>query len=116
ATLQQRLRQLCVRQFRITADVVHPRRLPLLQDHLDPPAMIIDMNPAADVPTVSVQRNLQPVQQVGYEQRNDLLWELKRTVVAAGPRNTDMQSVSSKVRSRQEVPAGFRRSIRRNRI
>jgi hypothetical protein len=48
----------------------------LLQAQLDAGAVVGDVQPVADVAAVAVERDLLAVEQVGDEQRDDLLREL----------------------------------------
>ena len=58
------------------ADVVDLADRALAQHQVDAGAVVLDVAPVADVQAVAVERDLLAVEQVGDEQRDDLLGEL----------------------------------------
>ncbi len=74
--------------------------------------MVGHVDPVADVAAVAVERHLQPVQQVGHEQRDDLLRELVRPVVVAAPGDAHVQPVGPGVGPGHQVAAGLGRRVR----
>jgi hypothetical protein len=112
-TLQQRLRQFDIRELPITINVINLAALAFLYDELNPLAVIINMYPAANILAVPIQRDLQSVQQISHEQRDDFLRKLIRAVIIAAPRDADIKPVGSGKRPRHQITTGFRRGIRR---
>src|SRR5215469_576770 len=64
AAFEQRPGQLDIGQFRVPVDVIHAPWLSALEHQLDPTAVVIDMDPAADILSVPIQRDLEPVEKV----------------------------------------------------
>ncbi|CAM5672904.1 hypothetical protein SALBM311S_05770 [Streptomyces alboniger] len=58
------------------------------------------MQPVADIAALPVQRDVPPVEEVGHEQRDDLLGELVRPVVVGAPGDAHVQTVGAVVRQR----------------
>ena len=77
--------------------------------------VILDVDPVAHVQTVAVQRHLLAVEQVGREQRDDLLGELVGAVVVRAAGHDDGQAVGREVRQRNQVGAGLGGRVRRTR-
>ena len=81
-----------------------PRRpAPFSSTELDAPAVVVDVQPVADVPAVAVERHLLAVDQVGDEQRDDLLRVLVRAVVVGAAGDPDVQSVGAVVGPAEQV-------------
>src|SRR5262249_24877098 len=70
--VEQQLGELLVRQLLTAADVVDLARQTLLDDQLNPSAVIGDEQPVPYVESFAVKRHFLTVEQVGDEQRNDL--------------------------------------------
>ena len=70
------MRQVDIRRLLTAADVVGLARLTLVDEQVDRPAVVVDVQPIADVEAVAVQRQRLPIDRIGDEQRNDLLGEL----------------------------------------
>ena len=84
--LEDPLGELAIGELDAPADVVRRSRLPALHHDLDPADVVVDMQPVADIKTVAVERHLEAVDQVGDEERDDLLRELMRPVVVGAAR------------------------------
>jgi hypothetical protein len=64
---------------------------------LDASAVIVEVNPAADIAPVAVERDGAAVEQVGGEQRDDLLGLLAGAVVVAAAGDGDVDPVGAGV-------------------
>ena len=80
---------------------------PPLQHELDAPAVVVDVQPVADVAPVAVERHLAAVEQVGDEQRDDLLRELVGAVVVAAAGDRDVEAVGAVVGAGDQVAPAF---------
>lgn len=112
AAVKQGLRELDVGQLHVTADVVDAPALASLESKLDAAAVVVHVDPAADVPAIAVERDRQPVEEVSGKERDDLLGELVGTVVVGAPRDEDIEPVGPEVGAGHEVPAGLGRRVR----
>jgi hypothetical protein len=73
------------------------------QHQVDPAAVVVDVQPVADVQPLAVERHLQAVHQVRDEQRDDLLGELVGPVVVRAAGDADLHAEGAGVRARQQV-------------
>src|SRR5438132_730134 len=71
--LEDELDHLDVLVLVAAADVVGLAGLPLAQHELDPGAMVLDVEPVADLPAVAVDRERLAVERVRHEERDQLL-------------------------------------------
>ena len=94
-------------------DVVDLADLTLLEHQVRGPVVILDMDPVANVATVAHQRHGLAVEQVGREQRDQLLGELVRAVVVRAAGHDDRQAVRRVVAQRDQVAARLGRRVRR---
>jgi len=67
--------------------------------------VVVDEQPVADVGAGAVERDRLAVEQVGDEQRDDLLGEVVGPVVVAAPGDRDVQAVGLRVRPGEQVTA-----------
>ncbi len=114
--VEQPVGQLAVRQLDAAADVVDLAVAAPLRDQLDPAAVVVDVQPVADVDPVAVQRHPPAVEQVRHEERDDLLRELVRPVVVRAARDAHRQAVGAVVGPGQQVRRRLRRRVRRVRL
>src|SRR5262249_20090730 len=116
AVFEQGLGQLGVGKLDVGTNVIDAPPPALLQDQLDSTAVVINMHPAADVRSIPVQRDLQPVEQVGDEQRNDLHRILVRAISVAAPGDGYVQPVRAGIGTCYQVATCLRRGIRGTRV
>ncbi len=116
AALEQRGGQRQVGQLDVAVDVIRLPGAAALQHQLDTAAVVIHVDPAADVAAVAVQRDRPPVEQVGREQRDDLLRVLVRAVVVAAAGDPHVQPVGAGVGPGHQVAAGLGRRVWRVRL
>ena len=100
----------------VAADVVDLADASLLQDEVDGTAVVLDIEPVADVLAVAVDRQLLVGQRVDDHQRDELLREVIRTVVVRAARDRRRDLVGAVIRHDQEVRTGFRSRIRARRL
>ena len=81
-----------------------------------PRAVVVDVQPVADVEPVAVQRHRPAVEQVGDEQRDDLLRELVRPVVVGAAGDAHVEAVGAGVGQGEQVAARLARRVRRVRL
>ena len=81
--LEQPVGELAVGDLVAGADVVDLADRALLEHEVRGAVVVLDVDPVADVAAVAVERHLLAVEQVGGEQRDDLLGELVRPEVVA---------------------------------
>ena len=100
----------------VAADVVDLADAALLQDQVDGMAVVLDVEPVADVLAVAVDRQLLVGQRVDDHQRDELLREVIRAVVVRAARDRRRNLVGAMIRHDQEVRTGFRSRIRARRL
>ena len=100
----------------VAADVVDLADAALLQDEVDGAAVILDIEPVADVLAVAVDRQLLIGQRVDDHQRDELLRKMIRAVVIRAARDCRRDLVGAVIRHDQEVRTGFRSRIRARRL
>lgn len=100
----------------VTANVVDLANAALLQDQVDGMAVILDVEPVANILAVAVDRQLLIGQRVDDHQRDELLREVIRTVVVRAARDRRRDLVGAVIRHDQEVRTGFRSRIRARRL
>ena len=93
------------------ADVVDLAGLALVDQQVDAAAVVLDVQPVALVLAVAVERHRDVVDQVGDEERDDLLGKLVRTVVVRRARHHDRHLVSRPVAVGEAVRARLARRI-----
>src|SRR3954468_6060629 len=113
ARLEQPLGQLAVGELDAAADVVDLAGAAALEHELDATAVVVDVQPVAHVEPVAVERHLLVVDEVGDEQRDDLLRVLVRPVVVGASRGRDVELVRHEVSAREQVASRLRRGVRR---
>src|SRR5699024_776405 len=82
-------------------------------DQFDASAVIVDVQPVTDVHAIAVQRHGTAVEQVGDEQRDDLLRKLVRPVVVGASGDRHRNTVGAVVGQRDQVTAGLAGAIGR---
>lgn len=100
----------------VAADVVDLADAALLQDQVDGMAVILDVEPVADVLAVAVDRQLLVGQRVDDHQRDELLREVVRTVVVRAARDRRRDLVGAVVGHDEQVSTGLRSRIRARRL
>ena len=100
----------------MAADVVDLADAALLQDQVDGMAVVLDVEPVADVLAVAVDRQLLVGQRVDNHQRDELLWEMVRAVVIRAARDRRRNLVGAVVGHDEQVSAGLRSRIRARRL
>ena len=100
----------------VAADVVDLADAALLQDQVDGMAVILDVEPVADVLAVAVDRQLLVGQRVDDHQRDELLREVVRAVVIRAARDRRRDLVGAMVGHDEQVSAGLRSRIRARRL
>ena len=96
----------------VAADVVDLADASLLQDQVDGMAVILDVEPVADVLAVAVDRQLLVGQRVDDHQRDELLREVVRAVVVRAARDRRRDLVGAMVGHDEQVSTGLRSRIR----
>lgn len=114
--LEDGLDDIDIRAFIVSADVVDFADTALLQDEVDGMAVILDIEPVADILAIAVDRQLLVGQRIDDHQRNELFREMIRAVVVRAARNRRRQLVRAVVSHDQEVRAGLRSRIRARRL
>lgn len=114
--LQDRLDDIDVRALIVAADVVDLADAALLQNEVDGMAVVLDIEPVADILAVAVNRQLLVRKRVDDHQRDELFRKMVRTVVVRAARNRRRQLVRAVVSHDQEVRAGLRSRIRARRL
>ena len=100
----------------VAADVVDLADAALLQDQVDGMAVVLDVEPVADVLAVAVDRQLLVGQRVDDHQRDELLREVVRAVVVRAARDRRRDLVGAMVGHDEQVSTGFRSRIRARRL
>lgn len=100
----------------VAADVVDLADAALLQDQVDGMAVILDVEPVADVLAVTVDRQLLVGQRVDDHQRDELLREVVRAVVVRAARDRRRDLVGAMVSHDKQVRTGLRSRIRARRL
>ena len=100
----------------VAADVVDLADAALLQDQVDGMAVILDVEPVADVLAVAVDRQLLVGQRVDDHQRDELLREVVRAVVVRAARDRRRDLVGAMVGHDEQVSTGLRSRIRARRL
>ena len=100
----------------VAADVVDLADASLLQDEVDGAAVILDVEPVADVLAIAVDRQFLVGQCVDDHQRDELLREMVRTVVVRAARDCRRDLVGAVVSHDEQVSTGLRRRIRARRL
>jgi hypothetical protein len=59
--------------------------------------VVVHVDPFADVASVAVEGNRQPIQEIGDEQRDHLLRELVGTVVVTAARDADIEPMGPEI-------------------
>ena len=100
----------------MAADVVDLADAALLQNQVDGMAVILDVEPVADVLAVTVDRQLLVGQRVDDHQRDELLREVVRAVVVRAARDRRRDLVGAMVSHDKQVRTGLRSRIRARRL
>ena len=100
----------------VAADVVDLADTPLLQDQVDGMAVVLHIEPVADVLAVAVDRQLLIGQRVDDHQRDELLREVVRAVVVRAARDCRRDLVGAVVSHDEQISTGLRRRIRARRL
>lgn len=100
----------------VAADVVDLADAALLQDQVDGVAVILDVEPVADVLAVAVDWQLLVRQRVDDHQRDELLREVVRAVVVRAARDRRRDLVGAVVSHDEQVSTGLRSRIRARRL
>ena len=100
----------------VAADVVDLADASLLQDQVDGMAVVLDVEPVADVLAVAVDRQLLVGQRVDDHQRDELLREVVRAVVVRAARDRRRDLVGAMVGHDEQVSTGLRSRIRARRL
>src|ERR1035438_8696635 len=116
AEIEKSRGQLFVREFRAATNVVDLAGATALEDAEYATAVVVDVEPVADVLAVAVEGNLHAVEEVRDEERNDLFGELARSVIVRTTRHHDRDAVGPVVRQGGEVGTGLARRVRRVRL
>ena len=100
----------------VAADVVDLADAALLQDQVNRMAVVLDVEPVADVLAIAVNRQLLVGQRVDDHQRDELLWEMVRAVVIRAARDCCRDLVGAMVGHDEQVSTGLRSRIRARRL
>ena len=100
----------------VATDVVDLADAALLQDQVDGMAVVLDIEPVADVLAVAVNRQLLVGQRVDDHQRDKLLREVVRAVIVRAARDRHRNLVGAVVGHDEQVSAGLRSRIRARRL
>jgi len=92
-----------VRLLRTAADVVDLPWPPVLEDKVDGPAVVEDVEPVADVLAAAVDRDLLSLEEVRGKERDQLLGELVGPVVVGAPGDDHREAVGDEERAGQQV-------------
>src|SRR2546426_8943597 len=92
-------------------DVVDPTGLALVQDELDPGAVVLDVEPIACLATVAVDGKRLPIQGVRDEKRDDLLGVLVRAVGVRASSDRGVDAVGSNGGKYLQVAPRFRSCV-----
>ena len=108
--------ELAVGQLGAAADVVDLAGPAAGEDERDAAAVVVDVQPVADVEPVAVERHGAAVEQVRDEQRDDLLGELVGPVVVRAAGDAHRQAVGAVVGAGEQVRRRLGRRVRRVRL
>ena len=100
----------------VAADVVDLADAALLQDEVDGMAVVLHIEPVADVLAIAVDRQFLVGQRVDDHQRDELLREVVRAVVVRAARDCRRDLVGAVIRHDEQVSTGFRSRIRARRL
>ena len=95
----------------VRGDVVHLAGLALAQHELDAAAVIVDVEPVADLLAVAVERQRLAVERVGREERQDLLRILVGPVCVGAARDRSIHPERTHRGEHLEVAACLRRAV-----
>ena len=100
----------------VATDIVDLADAALLQDQVDGMAVVLDVEPVADVLAVTVDRQLLVGQRVDDHQRDELFREVVRAVVVRAARDRRRDLVGTMVGHDEQVSTGLRSRIRARRL
>src|SRR5882724_7117552 len=101
-----------VLQFALTADVIDLAFFSLAQNEVNRQAVVLDMDPAAYIPSVPVDRQRQPGEGLGDHQGNKFFRELKRAIVVGASGNDCRKPVGLDGRQHKQIRSSFTCGIR----
>lgn len=100
----------------VAADIVDLADATLLQDQVDGMAVILNVEPVANILAVTIDRQLLVGQRIDDHQRNELLREVVRAVVVRAARDCRRDLVGAMVGHDEQVSTGLRSRIRARRL
>ena len=106
------MREIHVHDLVAAADVVDLAVAAFLDQQVERAAVIVHVQPVADVHAVAVERHRDVVDGVGDEQRNDLLRKLVGSVIVRRARDDDRHVVGGPVAVGEAVGARLARRVR----
>ena len=99
-----------------TTDIIGFRNLPIVENHVNGPCVVLHIQPVAYILALTIYRQRFAVTDVVDEQRYQLLRKLVRTVVVRTVRHDGRHSVRVVVRTYKVVARCFRSRVRTMRI
>ena len=110
--LADQLHDVDVPHLVVTADVVDLAHPAITEDEVDGLAVILHIQPVADIQPLAVHRQWLVIQRIGDHQWDQLLREVIRTVVVGAAAHRDGQAVGAVVRQHQQIRACLGRAVR----
>ena len=92
----------------VSADVVDLADLPVLKDHVDCLAVILNIQPVTDIQPLSVYRQRLVVQRMNNHKRDQLLRELIRSVIVGTAGDRHRQAVCPVICQHQQIGTRLR--------
>ena len=89
--------------FIVTADVIDFADTALLEDEVDGPAMVFDIEPVADIEAVPIDRQRLVMQGIDDHEGNQLFRKMIRTIVIRAAADGHRQAISPMISQNQEV-------------
>jgi hypothetical protein len=91
--LEEQVGELGVGELSSTPNVVYLTGFAALENKRYPAAMVVNVEPVANILAITIEGHLKPIEQVGHKERNDLLGKVVGPVVVAAPGYGSVQTV-----------------------
>lgn len=102
--------------FIVAADIIDFADTALLEDEVDGPAMVFDIEPVADIEAVPIDRQRLVMQGIDDHEGNQLFRKMIRTIVIRAAADGHRQAISPMISQNQEVSRSLGGTIRTGRV
>ena len=102
--------------FIVAADVIDFADTALLENEVDGPAMVFDIEPVADIEAVPIDRQRLVMQGIDNHEGNQLFREMIRSIVVGTAADGHRQTIGPMIGQDQEIRRSFRGTIRAGRM